>query len=101
MHDAFSAALIFPQPRKGSLLIPNTSRSRRGHGHTLTESCHSLIGSGLRLPDRRAVIELVKEVRRLLFPLRLFQGPLALMSQAPENYAALQALERICEKSSS
>lgn len=35
-------------------------------GRTLTESDTPLYGSGLRL-DRRAVIELVKEVR-LLFP---------------------------------
>ena len=35
-------------------------------GRTLTESATPLYGSGLRLPDRRAVIDLVKEVRRLL-----------------------------------
>ena len=64
-------------------------------GRTLTESTTPLYGSGLRLPDRRAVIELVKEVRRLLFP--AYFGDPALMSLAPENYAAL-LLERICEK---
>lgn len=64
-------------------------------GRTLTESATPLYGSGLRLPDRRAVIELVKEVRRLLFP-ACFGDP-ALMSLAPENYAAL-LLERIREK---
>lgn len=64
-------------------------------GRTLTESDTPLYGSGLRLPDRRAVIELVKEVRRLLFP--AYFGDPALMSLAPENYAAL-LLERICEK---
>lgn len=64
-------------------------------GRTLTESATPLYGSGLRLPDRRAVIELVKEVRRLLFP--AYFGDPALMSLAPENYAAL-LLERICEK---
>lgn len=56
-------------------------------GRTLTESATPLYGSGLRLPDRRAVIELVKEVRRLLFP--AYFGDPALMSLAPENYAAL------------
>ena len=64
-------------------------------GRTLTESPTPLYGSGLRLPDRRAVIELVKEVRRLLFP--AYFGDPAPMSLAPENYAAL-LLERICEK---
>lgn len=64
-------------------------------GRTLTESATPLYGSGLRLPDRRAVIELVKEVRRLLFP--AYFGDPALMSLAPENYAAL-LLERIREK---
>ena len=64
-------------------------------GRTLTESATPLYGSGLRLPDRRAVIELVKEVRRLLFP--AYFGDPALMSLAQENYAAL-LLERICEK---
>ena len=64
-------------------------------GRTLTESATPLYGSGLRLPDRRAVIDLVKEVRRLLFP--AYFGDPALMSLAPENYAAL-LLERICEK---
>ena len=60
-------------------------------GRTLTESATPLYGSGLRLPDRRAVIDLVKEVRRLLFP--AYFGDPALMSLAPENYAAL-LLER-------
>lgn len=55
-------------------------------GRTLTESATPLYGSGLRLPDRRAVIDLVKEVRRLLFP--AYFGDPALMSLAPENYAA-------------
>ena len=64
-------------------------------GRTLTESATPLYGSGLRLPDRRAVIELVKEVRRLMFP--AYFGDPALMSLAPENYAAL-LLERIREK---
>ena len=64
-------------------------------GRTLTESATPLYGSGLRLPDRRAVIELVKEVRRLLFP--AYFGDPVLMSLAPENYAAL-LLERIREK---
>ena len=74
---------------------PHIREAAAAIGRTLTESATPLYGSGLRLPDRRAVIELVKEVRRLLFP--AYFGDPALMSLAPENYAAL-LLERICEK---
>ena len=74
---------------------PHIQEAAAAIGRTLTESATPLYGSGLRLPDRRAVIELVKEVRRLLFP--AYFGDPALMSLAPENYAAL-LLERICEK---
>lgn len=74
---------------------PHIQEAAAAMGRTLSESATPLYGSGLRLPDRRAVIELVKEVRRLLFP--AYFGDPALMSLAPENYAAL-LLERICEK---
>ena len=47
---------------------PHIQEAAAAIGRTLTESATPLYGSGLRLPDRRAVIELVKEVRRLLFP---------------------------------
>lgn len=66
---------------------PHIQEAAAAMGRTLTESATPLYGSGLCLPDRRAVIELVKEVRRLLFP--AYFGDPALMSLAPENYAAL------------
>lgn len=51
-----------------------------------------LYGPKLRLPDRQAVILLIKDIRRLIFP--AYYGEAALMSLAPEDYAAL-LLERI------
>lgn len=51
-----------------------------------------LYGKKLRLPDRQAVILLIKDIRRLMFP--AYYGEAALMSLAPEDYAAL-LLERI------
>ena len=51
-----------------------------------------LYGSGLRLPDRKAVITLIKEIRRLMFP--AYYGDKALMTLAPHDYAAL-LLDRI------
>ena len=51
-----------------------------------------LYGSGLRLPDRKAVIALIKEIRRLMFP--AYYGDKALMTLAPHDYAAL-LLDRI------
>ena len=51
-----------------------------------------LYGKKLRLPDRQAVILLIKDIRRLIFP--AYYGEAALMSLAPEDYAAL-LLERI------
>ena len=51
-----------------------------------------LYGKRLRLPDRQAVILLIKDIRRLMFP--AYYGEAALMSLAPEDYAAL-LLERI------
>jgi len=51
-----------------------------------------LYGNGLRLPDRKAVIALIKEIRRLMFP--AYYGDKALMTLAPHDYAAL-LLDRI------
>ena len=51
-----------------------------------------LYGKKLRLPDRQAVILLIKDIRHLMFP--AYYGEAALMSLAPEDYAAL-LLERI------
>lgn len=60
--------------------------------HTYDTGPVPLYGQKLRLPDRQAVILLIKEIRRLIFP--AYYGEVALMSLAPEDYAAL-LLERI------
>ena len=59
---------------------------------TYTAGSVPLYGKKLRLPDRQAVILLIKDIRRLIFP--AYYGEAALMSLAPEDYAAL-LLERI------
>ena len=59
---------------------------------TYTTASVPLYGKKLRLPDRQAVILLIKDIRRLIFP--AYYGEAALMSLAPEDYAAL-LLERI------
>ena len=51
-----------------------------------------LYGESLRLPDRKAVIALIKEIRRLMFP--AYFGDATLMTLAPEDYAAL-LLDRV------
>ena len=51
-----------------------------------------MYGSRLRLPDRKAIIALLKEMRQLLFP--AYFGDPALMTLAAADYAAL-LLERI------
>ena len=59
---------------------------------TYTTGSVPLYGKKLRLPDRQAVILLIKDIRRLIFP--AYYGEAALMSLAPEDYAAL-LLERM------
>ncbi|MBE6939946.1 MAG: serine acetyltransferase [Ruminococcaceae bacterium] len=51
-----------------------------------------LYGSQLRLPDRRAVIRLLKDIRKLMFP--AYFGDVELMTLDAESYCAL-LLERI------
>ena len=51
-----------------------------------------MYGSRLRLPERKAIIALLKEMRQLLFP--AYFGDPALMTLAAADYAAL-LLERI------
>ena len=51
-----------------------------------------LYGASLRLPDRKAVIALIKTIRQLMFP--AYYGDAALMTLAPQDYAAL-LLDRI------
>ena len=64
----------------------------RAMAQTYSTGAVPLYGKKLRLPDRQAVILLIKDIRRLFFP--AYYGEAALMSLAPEDYAAL-LLERI------
>ena len=54
---------------------------------TMTASDTPIYGRRLRLPDRSAVISILGDLRRLFFP--AYFGDAALMSLAPEDYAAL------------
>ena len=58
----------------------------------MNQSPVPLYGSKLRLPNRQAVILLIKEIRKLMFP--AYFGDPELMSLAPADYAAL-ILERV------
>ena len=62
---------------------------------TYTTGSVPLYGKKLRLPDRQAGLLLIKDIRRLIFP--AYYGEAALMSLAPDDYAAL-LLERIEKK---
>lgn len=64
----------------------------RAMAQTYSTGAVPLYGKKLRLPDWQAVILLIKDIRRLIFP--AYYGEAALMSLAPEDYAAL-LLERI------
>ena len=64
----------------------------RAMAQTYSTGAVPLYGKKLRLPDRQAVILLIKDIRRLIFPAYYWEA--ALMSLAPEDYAAL-LLERI------
>lgn len=64
----------------------------RAMAQTYSTGAVPLYGKKLHLPDRQAVILLIKDIRRLIFP--AYYGEAALMSLAPEDYAAL-LLERI------
>ena len=75
-----------------SALDPMTTESILSLLQTINQTQHITI---VVITHEMKVVELVKEVRRLLFP--AYFGDPALMSLAPENYAAL-LLERICEK---
>ena len=59
---------------------------------TMENTSIPMYGSRLRLPDRKAIIALLKEMRQLLFP--AYFGDPALMTLAAADYAAL-LLERI------
>lgn len=59
---------------------------------TMKNAIIPMYGHRLRLPDRKAIIAILKEMRQLMFP--AYFGDPALMTLAAEDYAAL-LLERI------
>lgn len=66
----------------------------RSMANNIQHSKLALYGSRLRLPNRKAVVDILKELRCLMFP--AYYGDPALMTLAPEDYAAL-LLDRIEE----
>lgn len=64
----------------------------RTMAETMKNADIPMYGSRLRLPDRKAIITLLKEMRQLMFP--AYFGDPALMTLAAADYAAL-LLERI------
>ena len=64
----------------------------RSMADAMTHSAVPLYGKRLRLPDRGAIIGIIKELRRLFFP--AYFGDPQLMTLPAENYVAL-LLERI------
>ena len=64
----------------------------RAMADTMAHAAIPMYGKKLRLPDRSAIISLMKELRRLFFP--AYFGDPQLMALPAENYAAL-LLERI------
>lgn len=72
--------------------MTNTTEIARAMASTMEHAAIPMYGKKLRLPDRSAIIALIKELRRLFFP--AYFGDPQLMALPPENYAAL-LLERI------
>ena len=72
--------------------MTNTTEIARAMASTMKHAAIPMYGKKLRLPDRSAIIALIKELRRLFFP--AYFGDPQLMALPPENYAAL-LLERI------
>ena len=64
----------------------------RAMADTMAHAAIPMYGKKLRLPDRSAIISLIKELRRLFFP--AYFGDPQLMALPAQNYAAL-LLERI------
>ena len=67
-------------------------KSARAIAENMAEASLPMYGSRLRLPDRKAIIALLKEIRQLMFP--AYFGDSALMTLDAKDYAALY-LERI------
>ena len=72
--------------------MTNTTEIARAMASTMEHAAIPMYGKKLRLPDRSAIIALIKELRRLFFP--PYFGDPQLMALPAENYAAL-LLERI------
>ena len=72
--------------------MTNSTDIARAMADTMAHAAIPLYGKKLRLPDRSAIISLIKELRRLFFP--AYFGDPQLMALPAENYAAL-LLERI------
>ena len=72
--------------------MTNTADIARAMAATMGSASIPMYGNKLRLPDRGAIIALIRELRRLFFP--AYFGDPQLMALSAENYAAL-LLERI------
>lgn len=72
--------------------MTNTTEIARAMAATMEHAAIPMYGKKLRLPDRSAIIALIKELRQLFFP--AYFGDPQLMALPAENYAAL-LLERI------
>lgn len=72
--------------------MTNSTDIARAIADTMAHAAIPMYGKKLRLPDRSAIISLIKELRRLFFP--AYFGDPQLMALPAENYAAL-LLERI------
>lgn len=74
------------------MFAPHIKDAARAMADTMAEAPVPMYGVGQRLPERRAIIALLNEIRSLMFP--AYFGDPALMTLAPSDYAAL-LLERI------
>ena len=72
--------------------MTNSTDIARAMADTMAHAAIPMYGKKLRLPDRSAIISLIKDLRRLFFP--AYFGDPQLMALPAENYAAL-LLERI------
>lgn len=72
--------------------MTNSTDIARAMADTMAHAAIPMYGKKLRLPDRSAIISLIRELRRLFFP--AYFGDPQLMALPAENYAAL-LLERI------
>lgn len=72
--------------------MTNSTDIARAMADTMAHAAIPMYGKKLRLPDRSAIISLIKELRRLFFP--AYFGDPQLMALPAENYATL-LLERI------